>query len=118
MNIEELRELCLSLDGVTEDVKWGADLCFCIGEKMFCVTGMNSPEFGATFKASDEDFDELIGRPGISPAKYLARYKWVSVMGEGTLSRQEWQHYVSLSYKSVFQKLPARLRSSIEAQAK
>jgi predicted DNA-binding protein (MmcQ/YjbR family) len=38
MNIEQLRKFCLSFPGATEDIKWGADLCFCVGEKMFCVT--------------------------------------------------------------------------------
>ncbi len=41
MNLEHLRKYCLSFPGVTEDVKWGNDLCFCVGEKMFCVTGVD-----------------------------------------------------------------------------
>jgi predicted DNA-binding protein (MmcQ/YjbR family) len=43
MNIEALRKFCLSLPAVTEDVKWGADLCFSVGGKMFCVTSMEGP---------------------------------------------------------------------------
>ena len=42
MNIEQLRKFCLSFPGATEDIKWGADLCFCVGAKMFCVTGADS----------------------------------------------------------------------------
>ena len=40
MNIEQLRKYCLSFPHATEDVKWGNDLCFCVGGKMFCVTGL------------------------------------------------------------------------------
>jgi predicted DNA-binding protein (MmcQ/YjbR family) len=41
MNIEELREFCMALPGVTEDVKWGNDLCFSVGKKMFTVTSVD-----------------------------------------------------------------------------
>jgi hypothetical protein len=60
MNIELLREYCLSLPGVTEDVKWGNDLCFCIYERMFCITGLNNEPLMVTLKVKDEEFEELI----------------------------------------------------------
>lgn len=108
MNIEELRNLCLNLTAVTEDVKWGNDLCFCVGEKMFCVTGLKSDEFGASFKASPSDFEGLIERDGITPAKYLARYGWVYVKGENVLSIIEWKKYIQASYRMVGGKLPVK----------
>ena len=55
MNIEQIQKLCLSWPGVTEDVKWGNDLCFCIAQKMFCVAGMSQPLM-VSFKCSNEDF--------------------------------------------------------------
>jgi predicted DNA-binding protein (MmcQ/YjbR family) len=110
MNVEILREICLKLPAVTEDVKWGADLCFCVGEKMFCVTGLNAEKFGASFKASTEDFELLIERSGITPAKYLARYKWVYVTGSEPLSQEEWEHFINLSYQMVVTKLTKKVR--------
>jgi predicted DNA-binding protein (MmcQ/YjbR family) len=74
MNIESLRELCLSLPHVTEDVKWGADICFSIGGKMFCVSGFHSP-FTTSFKVDEAEFEELSSKEGIVPAPYLARQK-------------------------------------------
>ena len=35
MDIDALRAICKKLPGVTEDIKWGNDLCFCIAGKMF-----------------------------------------------------------------------------------
>ena len=46
MNIEQLRKYCLSFPGATEDIKWGADLCFCVGAKMYWVTGAASTSGG------------------------------------------------------------------------
>ena len=40
MNIEEIQNLCKQLPGVTEDIKWGNDLCFSVGGKMFLVAGL------------------------------------------------------------------------------
>ena len=41
MNIEELREYCLSLKGVTEDFPFDATtLVFKVGGKMFCLTDL------------------------------------------------------------------------------
>ena len=37
MNLESLREFCLSLPGATADIKWGQDLVFSVGKKMFCA---------------------------------------------------------------------------------
>jgi len=34
MNIEEVQSLCKQLPVLTEDIKWGSDLCFGVGGKM------------------------------------------------------------------------------------
>src|SRR5438132_11719536 len=78
MNIETLRNICKSLPGVTEDVKWEDDLCFLIAGKIFCITGFDSPLM-VSLKVPDEEFEGLIASEGISPAPYLARYKWVLI---------------------------------------
>ena len=43
MTIESVRKICRALPEVTEDVKWGNDLCFCISGKMFAAVGLNPP---------------------------------------------------------------------------
>jgi predicted DNA-binding protein (MmcQ/YjbR family) len=114
VNIEALRELCLGLPGVTEDIKWGADLCFLVGEKMFCVTSINPPH-SVSFKLTDEEFEEMVTRPGIIPAPYMARNKWVNVQEWGGLTDPEWQAYVKQSYSLVKAKLPKKVQKEIDA---
>jgi hypothetical protein len=77
MDIETLRNICTGLPHVTEDVKWGNDLCFLIGGKMFCVAGLDQQPLTVSLKVTDEEFDELSNSPGIVPAPYVARYKWI-----------------------------------------
>jgi len=100
MNIEQLQAFCKSLPGVTEDIKWGNDLCFSIGKKMFCVTGLQPP-MTASFKVKDEEFEELISTPDIISAPYVGRYKWVLVQKASRLSKKEWEHYVRQSYELI-----------------
>ena len=112
MDIERLQKLCLSLPHATEDIKWGNDLCFSIGSKMFCVAGLQSPT-SVSFKVRDEEFDEMVDRTGVIPAPYLARYKWVLVQELVTLSQKEWDHYIRQSYLLIKSKLPANVLKSL-----
>lgn len=112
MNVELLRSLCLSFPGATEEVKWGSDLCFLVGEKMFCVTSADVDQ-GASFKTSDEDYAELTAREGIIPAPYLGRAKWVYALDFSRLSEQEWTHYVRQSYELVKSRLPKKIKENL-----
>jgi predicted DNA-binding protein (MmcQ/YjbR family) len=103
--LQEIRNYCLKLKGTTEDIKWEDHLCFCVGEKMYLVTA---------FKASDEDFEELITREGIIPAPYMARHKWVHVDNIERFSFEELSSYSQKSYELVKSKLPKKLQKEIE----
>jgi len=112
MNIEQLRKFCLSFPGVTEDIKWGADLCFCVGEKMFCVTGADSMT-GLSLKCTPEKFEELIERDGIDPAAYVGRYKWVHISDLDAVTPAELKDLIKISYQLVFDKLPPKIKKII-----
>ena len=75
---DSLLAFCRALPGATEDVKWGKDLMFSVGNKMFA--GFSMPEGEpVAFKVEDEAFDVLVQRDGFVPAPYAARFSWVSV---------------------------------------
>lgn len=114
MNIEQLRKFCLSFPGATEDIKWGADLCFCVGAKMFCVTGADSIEGGLSLKCTPEKFTELIEREGIDPAAYVGRYKWVRIANLDAVTLDELKALLSKSYQLVFDKLPPKIKKTIK----
>jgi len=113
MNLEQLRKFCLAFPGATEDVKWGADLCFSVGGKMFCVTGADSASGGMSFKCTPEKFEELIEREGIDPAAYVGRYKWVRVSLVDAVTPPELKDLIKTSYKLVFDKLPPKVKKTI-----
>ena len=112
MNIDDIRAVCKKLPACTEDVTWGADLCFCVGAKMFCVTGLKGP-FGVSFKVPDEDFEEVSRRKGFKPADDVARYKWVTVTDPNAISRKDLERFARTSYELVSAKLPKKIRRKI-----
>lgn len=113
MNIEQLRKFCLAFRGATEDIKWGNDLCFCVGAKMFCVTGVESNAGGISLKCTPEKFGELVEREGVIPAHYVARYHWVTVEKLDAVARDELKELIEKSYQLVFDKLPPKIKKTI-----
>jgi predicted DNA-binding protein (MmcQ/YjbR family) len=117
MNLEEIRKFCLSFPGATEDVKWGSDLTFCVGKKMFAVTGLETAAQNISFKCTPEKFAELVELDGIMPAHYTARYHWVTVENHAPLKPAELKALIRKSYELVLEKLPKRLRNEIGSHA-
>jgi predicted DNA-binding protein (MmcQ/YjbR family) len=113
MDFEAAKALCRTFPGSTEDIKWGADIVFSVGLKMFAVTGGDVPAKGMSFKVDDERFLELTDRAGIIPAPYLARAKWVYVENAKALSDKEAAALLRRSYELVFAKLTKKLQREI-----
>lgn len=114
MNIEEITQICISLPKVTQDIKWGHDLCFCIGDKMFCVVGLDEIPTSASFKVTEEQFEELIALPYFKPAPYVARYKWVFIEDISKMNRSDWENFIQQSYELVKAKLPNKIKKQLE----
>lgn len=118
MTIEGVRKICRAWPGVTEDVKWGADLVFSVGGKMFAVVCLEPPHTLA-FKCAPDAFAELIERPGIIPAPYLARAMWVQEQGLGeALERPEVDQRLRASYELVAARLPRSKQPGRQTAAK
>lgn len=113
MTIEELQTICKKFKGMTEDIKWENHLCFNVGEKMFLVTAPDAVPNSASFKVSDEEFNELSQQEGFMPAPYLARYKWVHLDDINRLSKKQWEYYAGQSYNLIASKLPAKIKKQI-----
>ena len=118
MNVDAIRRTCLSLPHVDEDVKWGHDLCFLVGRKMFCVLNLE-PQRGdrswVAFKATPEEFAELTEREGVIPAPYMARNHWVSLEDYSTLPGRELEQRIARSYELVKATLPKKLQAALGA---
>jgi predicted DNA-binding protein (MmcQ/YjbR family) len=115
MNVDWLRELCLSFPGVTEQIQWGNDLLFKVGGKMFAAAPLEPAPVCLSFKASPESFAELTERPHIIPAPYLARAQWVALEFTDAVPRNELAGLLRESYDLVVARLPKKIRESLSS---
>jgi predicted DNA-binding protein (MmcQ/YjbR family) len=113
MNLEEIRDICRKLPGVTEDVKWEHDLVFSIGGKMFCVVALDQSPTSASFKVRDEEFDEMSHWAGFKPAPYVAKYKWVWIEDISKMKKSDWKRFLTQSYDLVREKLSPKIRKQL-----
>ena len=117
MTKSDLESFCMSLPGTKQDIKWGADLCFVVAEKMYCVTSVDGP-LAASFKVLPEEMKTLTEREGIIPAPYMARNNWVYVETAKSLTPKEWKYYLKQSYELVVEKLPKKTQERLTTKKK
>ena len=113
MNVDWLREVCLSFPGATEQIQWGSDLLFKVGGKMFAATPLEPAPVCLSFKAEPESFAQLTERPNIIPAPYLARAQWVALQTWDALPADELARLLRDSYDMVFARLPKKTRGVV-----
>src|SRR4051794_12048979 len=106
MNLESVREVCLSFPHATENMQWGTDLCFKIAGKMFAVA--NTEPAGEqprlSFKCTPEGFADLCEREKIIPAPYMARNHWVALQSYSALPAAELRERLREAYRLVMAK--------------
>jgi len=117
MNVDWVRELCLSFPHATEKISWGHDLTFRVNEKIFAVTVLEPAPVWLCFKCAPETFAELTERMGIIPAPYMARAKWVALETKEALATDELRRLLRESYDLVFAKLPKKTREALAHDA-
>jgi predicted DNA-binding protein (MmcQ/YjbR family) len=112
MTLEDLRNICMALPYATEDIKYGSDLCFSVGSKIFLGTRIEGP-FRTGIKCYGSDYDELIEREGIVPMPRLSITGWIRIENSEALTIQEWALYIKKSYHLVFATLPGKVKKEL-----
>ena len=113
MTLESLRNFCLSLAHVTEDIQWEC-VRFKIGDKMFALAPLEpGSDVVLSFKCSEERFAELVERPGFLPAPYLARAHWIGLEHWEAARDSELRELLGEARLLVMAKLPRKLREQL-----
>ena len=114
MNVAAVQKFCAALPGATSDIKWGVDLVFSVGGRMFCVACVNSSgNATVSFKVDDDLFLPHTDREGFIPAPYMARAKWVQVIDLKKVSDAELKSLIRRSHELVVMKLTKKLRAEL-----
>nr|WP_294898009.1 MmcQ/YjbR family DNA-binding protein [uncultured Pedobacter sp.] len=114
MNIESLREYCISKPGVTESFPFGEDtLVFKVGEKIFLLTSLSTPE---SFNAKCDPEKAVLLReqhPEIVSGYHMNKKHWNTVYYNQNLSESLLKELIDHSYHLVFSSLPKAIQLSI-----
>ena len=113
MSPAKLRKIANALPAATEQIQWKKDRVFKVGGKMFACSGIER-DSRYSFKVDDDRFLELTDLPGVAPAPYLARAKWIQIdPAKCEMSERQLADLVRRSYELVFSKLTKKLQKQI-----
>ena len=121
MNVTQAHTYCASLAGATLDHKWAFEdsvhPVYSVGGRMFAMFSMKAGKLVDTlmFKADDARFLELTDRPGIVPAPYLARAKWVKIDGVRRLADVELKQLLDEAHVVILGKSSKKAQAAILA---
>lgn len=113
MDLDALRRYCLSFPHATEDLKWGDNLLFRVGGKMFAIVSLDAVPPTLSLKCDEESFLALQEIEGVRPAPYLARAKWVQLDSLDTLPAADLQRRLRQAYEMILAKFPAKARTAL-----
>lgn len=109
---DPLVRLCRSLPGATEDVKWGHDLIFSVGGKMFA--GFQLPDLEPlAFKVDPVAFQTLVAGPAFAPAPYMARHHWVTIADRDLVPVAMLEELLTEAHALVAAKLSRKARRAL-----
>jgi len=114
MNIEELREYCISKKGVTEGFPFDeVTLVFKVGGKMFALTNLDG-EPSVNLKCEPEKAIELREQyTAIMPGYHMNKLHWNTVYMNGTLPDNLLKELIDLSYELILASLPRAKREVV-----
>lgn len=114
MNVETLREYCLSLPFATEDMAFGEDyLLFRLHNKIFACAGLARTDYFTVKMNPGAAIEYREKYAEIEPAWHWNKKYWSQISLTGTLSDDFIRRLINESYREILQKLPKRLQPEI-----
>lgn len=116
MDIEELRDYCLSLKNSTECFPFDeVSLVFKVEGKMFGLMPLDSDDPYISVKCSTQFVDELRDHfNAVEPAFHFNKKYWNSIFLNRDMKDEDIRKWVKHSYLEVIAKLPKRIRDNYD----
>jgi len=108
MNIEEVREYCISKKAVTESFPFDeTTLVFKVMNKMFCLLGLD--DIRVSLKNDPEKNIEFrVHYSAIIPGYHLNKEHWNTINLDGTVPTQLLKEMIDESYQLIVESLPKK----------
>lgn len=114
MNIEELRDYCLSMKGAEEKMPFdNKTLVFSVKGKMFCATDVEDYEL-INLKCNPEEAILLREKyEDVIPGYYMNKKHWNSIKTNGSISDTLLEEWIRNSYNLVVATLPKKVQKEL-----
>jgi predicted DNA-binding protein (MmcQ/YjbR family) len=115
MNIEEVRDYCLSKKGTTEDFPFDdVTLVIKVGGKMFALISLDAEEKNVALKCDPEYAIELREKyEAVRPAWHFNKKHWNNVFLNSSLSEKNIKEWIDHSYEMVLKGMSKKMREAI-----
>jgi predicted DNA-binding protein (MmcQ/YjbR family) len=103
MNIETLREYCLSKPGAEETLPFGPDtLVYKVNGKMFLLTGLDQEQLSFNVKCDPAKALELREEYScVLPGYHMNKKHWNTVLVDGSVPVRQLKEWIDWSYELV-----------------
>jgi len=110
MDIEQLREYCLSKKEVSEGFPFGDDtLVFKVKGKIFLIASLNRPQLQFNLKCDPEKAIELREQyDAIQPGYHMNKKLWNTIIGDGSVPWKLIKEMIDDSYFLIIKSLPKK----------
>ncbi|WP_313920270.1 MmcQ/YjbR family DNA-binding protein [Tahibacter sp.] len=116
MNVEQAKAFCRSLPATHERLLGEPSniLVYSVGEKNFAWFKTSEPErWRFSFRVTPERFVELTDMPGVRPARYMGRFRWITIVDVHRFPAGYLRELVQWSYAYTVQCLTRRRREAL-----
>ena len=115
MNIEELRDYCLSLKGTSDEFPFDeVTLVLKVQGKMFALIPLDNPETQISLKCDPERAISLREQyDAIVPAWHFNKKHWNTVLIDPSISQKFLCELINHSYELVIAGLPKKLKDEL-----
>lgn len=118
MDVTAVKEHCSRLPGASSKLYGPPSnvLVYYVGGRKFAYFKTSEPEqWRFSICTAPERFLELTDVPGIKPARYMARFRWVTIVAVGAVPGDYLQELIAWSYTKALSSLSKRQQSAIAA---
>ena len=115
MNIEEIREYCITKPFVEETFPFDEDtLVFKVMGKMFLLTSISERPLSFNAKCNPEKAVELREQYAcVQPGYHMNKTHWNTIICDGSVSSKLLKQWIDHSYELVVQSLPKKVREEM-----
>jgi len=116
MNVEQVKKYCRSFSGADENEVGHPSniLSFSVRNKKFAYFKTSEPEiWRLSFRVTPDRFLELTDHPGVTPARYMYRFHWVTVVDVNTMNAKYLRELLDWSYNKAVSSLPKKVQNEV-----